>query len=107
MCRPFVIRCVELVTCICKEYPRHNNKCSYHEVLTIHPDKRTKAMKAVIHSQELAFEAGKLLLSTRAYTQELDMERLSKPKGTFETSDEAVIMEKVGNCLLSPARECM
>ncbi|BDA50003.1 hypothetical protein COCOBI_15-1310 [Coccomyxa sp. Obi] len=93
--RYFAVRSVELEACICHEYPRQHNKCSYHEILKIDPDKRTKAMKAVIQSQELAFEAGKLLLSTRAYTQELDTKRLSKLKGRFEKSDEAVIMEKV------------
>ncbi|BDA50002.1 hypothetical protein COCOBI_15-1300 [Coccomyxa sp. Obi] len=51
-------------------------------------------MKAVIKSQELAFEAGRLLLTTRAYTQQLDKERLVKLKGKFETSEEAVVMEK-------------
>ncbi|BDA50005.1 hypothetical protein COCOBI_15-1330 [Coccomyxa sp. Obi] len=91
---PFVVRSKELEACICHECPRHNHKCSYHEVLKIAPDKRTKAMKAVIKSQELAFEAGKLLLSTRADTQALDMERLSILKGKLETSDEAVVMEK-------------
>lgn len=73
----------------------HNDRCSYHRVLTLQPDKRTKAMKAAIQSQDLVFEAGKLLLSTRAYTQELDEERLSNLKGKFETSEEAAVMEKV------------
>lgn len=58
-------------------------------------------MEAEIKSQELAFEAGRLLLSTRAYTQDLDRERLSKLKGKLETSEEAVVMEKVPLCAQS------
>ncbi|BDA50004.1 hypothetical protein COCOBI_15-1320 [Coccomyxa sp. Obi] len=73
----------------------HDTKCSYHEIIKVDPDERTKAMKAVIKSQELAFEAGKLLLSTRAAAQDLDKEKLIKLNGRFDTSDEDVIMQKV------------
>ncbi|BDA50007.1 hypothetical protein COCOBI_15-1350 [Coccomyxa sp. Obi] len=51
-------------------------------------------MQAVMQSKELAFEAGRLLLSTRAQTQKLDMERLSNLRGKLESSDEAAVMEK-------------
>lgn len=102
VCRPFVVPSVDLETCICdREYPRDENGCSYFGVLKVDPDKRTKAMKVAIQSQELATEAGRLLLSTRAKTQQLDVERLSNLKGRFETSDEAVIMEKVDLCAVS------
>ena len=74
-----------------------------HRVLKVDPDKRTKAMEVGIKSQELATEAGRLLLSTRAKTQQLDMDRLCDLKGNLETSDEAVVMDKV-DLLLYPVR---
>lgn len=95
VCRPFVVRSVELEGCVCHECLRQT--CSYHEVLKVHLDKRTKGMKTVIKSRELAFEAGRILLTTRAYTQQLDKERLCNLTGTLEASEEAVVMEKVDN----------
>ncbi|BDA50006.1 probable programmed cell death protein 2 at C-terminar half [Coccomyxa sp. Obi] len=61
-------------------------------------------MKAVIDSQKLTFEAGRLLLSTRADTQELDKERLCNLKGDLETSEEAVVMKESIVKLIKAAR---
>lgn len=74
--------------------------CSYHKILKIDSDKRTRKMMAMIESQELGYEAGRLLLSTRAHTLDLDIKRLSNLKGKLDTSDEAVVIEKVSCCLL-------
>lgn len=60
-----------------------------------------------MESKELAFEAGRLLLSTRAHTQEEDVERLFNLRGKLETSDEAVVMEKVENYMIYFVRDCV
>ncbi|BDA50305.1 hypothetical protein COCOBI_15-4340 [Coccomyxa sp. Obi] len=51
-------------------------------------------MKAVVESHDLVIEAGQLLLTTRAHTQDQDYDRLRRIRGAVEDSEEGAVLEK-------------
>lgn len=93
-CRPFQVHSDELENGVCETHSI-GIKCSYHAVLSIAPEERSAAMKATVKSHDLVIEAGKLLLTTRARTQDEENDRLGRLRGVVEGSEEGAVLEKV------------
>ncbi|BDA50307.1 hypothetical protein COCOBI_15-4360 [Coccomyxa sp. Obi] len=91
--RPFVVNSDELENCVCETHSI-GLKCPYHAVLSVAPEEHSGAMKAVVESHDLVIEAGQLLLTTRAHTQDQDYDRLGRPRGVVESSEEGAALEK-------------
>ncbi|BDA50306.1 hypothetical protein COCOBI_15-4350 [Coccomyxa sp. Obi] len=100
--RPFTNHNNTLEKCICETHFT-GRKCPYHAVLSVAPEQRSAAMKAVVKSHDLVIEAGKLLLTTRAHTQDEDCERLGKLRGAVEDSKEGEVLEKAAVKLIKAA----
>ncbi|BDA50309.1 hypothetical protein COCOBI_15-4380 [Coccomyxa sp. Obi] len=101
--RPFQVHSDELEKCVCETHST-GRICPYHVVLsTIDPQERSAAMVAVVQSHDLVIEAGQLLLTTRAHTQNEDFERLGRLKDAVEASEEGAVLEKAAVKLIKAA----